>query len=236
MRVIIILVMFLVFLLPLPACADKGDYVVLLHGIGRTKDSMQEMEEVLTQRGYSVINIDYTSREKSIENLVLDVRQLIEEAHVPEEKKLNFVGHSMGGLITRAYIHKYNPKNLGRVVMLGTPNQGSEVADILHKNFLYKKHYGPAGQQLITDQSAVKKIFGQINFNLGVIAGDRSIDPVSSLLFIPGNDDGKVAIERTKIKGMKDHIVLHATHTFMPSNSEVIQQTEYYLLHGRFLQ
>ncbi len=222
-------------LLPLPSRAGQGDYVVLLHGIGRTNGSMEKMEDALVRQGYAVINIDYASRQKPFEELVLDVRKAIEQAHVPVMKKLDFVGHSMGGLIIRAYIHKYKPKNLGRVVMLGTPNQGSEVADLLKDNFLYKAYYGPAGQELTTRRDSLKKVLGAVDYDLGVIAGDRSVDPVSSLLIIPGDDDGKVSVTRTRIKGMKDHVVLHATHTFMPSNDEVIRQTEYFLERGKFL-
>jgi pimeloyl-ACP methyl ester carboxylesterase len=214
----------------------RSGYVVLLHGIARGKGAMAKMEKALEQEGYIVLNIDYPSRKKPIEDLVADIRHVIEAARIPASKKLDFVGHSMGGLIIRAYIYKYKPENLGRVVMLGTPNQGSEVADFLADNFLYKRYYGPAGQQLITDQNRFEKIFGAIDYDLGVIAGDWSLDPISSLLIIPGKNDGKVAVARTKIKGMKDHIILHATHTFMPSNPGVIRQTAHFLKQGKFLQ
>lgn len=216
--------------------ASVGDAVVLLHGMARSKSSMAKMAEDLLSKGYNVINIDYESRKKPIEGLIEDVKKEIDLHHIDTAKKINFIGHSMGGLVVRAYIHRYKPKNLGRVVMLGTPNQGSEVADFFHNNFIYKSYYGPAGQELITNQDSFRKIFGKIDYDLGVIAGDRSIDPISSLLIIPGDDDGKVPIARTKIKGMKDHITIHATHTFMPSNEEVIQQTEYFLKQGKFFR
>lgn len=225
----------LVLWLPSVSMAAGGDTVVLLHGIGRSKSSMESMEEDLSRKGYEVINIDYASRKKTIENLAADIRKEIKKRRVNTEK-IHFVGHSMGGLIIRAYIHKYRPKDLGRVVMLGTPNAGSEVADLMKDNFLYINYYGPAGQQLVTDQNGFKEIFGRVDYDLGIIAGDRSIDPVSSLFIITGDDDGKVPVVNTKIKGMKDHIVIHATHTFMPSNAEVIQQTGHFLKHGEFLQ
>ncbi|MFH1157654.1 MAG: alpha/beta fold hydrolase [Pseudomonadota bacterium] len=219
--------------LPQASFAAQGDYVVLLHGIARTKGSMEGMGEALSQKGYVVINIDYESRKKKIEDLIVDIRKEIVKNHIPEAKKINFIGHSMGGLIIRAYINKYRPENIGRVVMLGTPNQGSEVADFLADNTLYRSFYGPAGQELITDQSDFKKIFGEVDYELGVIAGNCTVDPVSSFI-IPGDDDGKVAIARTRIKGMKDHIILCATHSFMPGNKQVKRQAEYFLEHGKF--
>ena len=232
MKTILFLIITLMFL-PQVSFAAQSDYVVLLHGIARTKGSMEGMGEALSQKGYVVINIDYESRKKKIEKLIVDVRKEIVKYNIPETKKINFIGHSMGGLVIRAYINKYKPKNIGKVVMLGTPNQGSEVADFLVDNYFYKTFYGKAGQELVTDQSDFKKIFGTVDYELGVIAGNCTIDPVSSFI-IPGDDDGKVAIAKTKIKGMKDHITLCATHSFMPSNKQVKQQTKYFLEHGKF--
>jgi len=235
MKCVILAVACAAFIFGMPSIskAATGETVVLLHGIARTKSSMENMEKYLSLHGYEVINIDYLSREKLIENLAADIHKEVKSRR-KNSGKIHFVGHSMGGLAIRAYIHKYKPKDLGRVVMLGTPNGGSEVADFLKDNPLYAGYYGPAGQELVTDQSRFKKIYGRINYELGVIAGDRSIDPISSLFLITGNDNGKVPVTSTKIDGMKDHIVVHATHTFMPSNDQVIKQTEYFLKHGKF--
>lgn len=234
MKKILVLICFVfIFASPVAAKAATSDTVVLLHGIARSKSSMKTMEAALSRDGYEVINVDYESRQKTIKGLAADLRKEIKTRRT-KSGKIHFVGHSMGGLIIRAYIHKYRPKGLGRVVMLGTPNGGSEVADFLKDNLLYIGYYGPAGQELTTSQNSSGKIFGKVDYDLGVIAGDRSIDPISSLFLITGDDDGKVPVSSTKIKGMKDHIVIHATHTFMSSNEEVIQQTGHFLKHGRF--
>ncbi len=211
-----------------------GDYVVLLHGIFRTKSSMASLERHLSGKGYDVINVDYPSCKKPIEGLVDDVRKSLLENKMDVSKKIHFVGYSMGGMIVRGYIKKYRPENIGRVVMLGTPNQGSEVADFIAGNFLYKRFYGPAGQQLGTDQSKFRELYGAVDYELGIIAGNFSIDPISSF-FIPGDNDGKVSVERTKLEGMKDHIVISATHTFMPDNKKVKQQVAHFIEHGMFL-
>jgi pimeloyl-ACP methyl ester carboxylesterase len=195
---------------------------------------MEKIEKALAQTGYNAINIDYASRKKTIEALVEDIDAVLKESRIGGEKKVHFIGYSMGGLVIRAYIAKHRPANLGRVVMLAVPNQGSEVADALKDSALYRRVYGPAGQELVTDQARFKKLFGDIDYDIGVIAGDRSIDPLSSLLFLPGKDDGKVSIERTKIDGMKDHIVLHTTHTFIMKNDDVIRQALHFLKHGAF--
>jgi pimeloyl-ACP methyl ester carboxylesterase len=208
--------------------------VILLHGIARTARGMATMARALSRKGYDVINIGYASRQKPIEELIDDIREELGLYETEEADKLHFVGHSMGGLVIRAYLNKYRPSNLGRVVMLGTPNQGSEVADLFASNFLYKAFYGPAGQQLITNQSGFSEMLGSPDYELGVIAGDRWIDPIAALFIIKGASDGRVPVARTQLEGMKDHVVLHVAHTFLPYSKDVIRQTAHFLEHGKF--
>jgi triacylglycerol lipase len=222
------------FFSPAQSWAETGDYVVLLHGIGRTKVTMTLLEVYLSGRGYEVINIDYQSREKSIEGLVEDIDKILQGKRLDPFKKIHFVGYSLGGLVIRAYILKHKPKNLGRVVMMGTPNHGSEVADFLKDNYFYKEFFGPAGQELITDQSKLAKLYGKVDYDLGIIAGNLSIDPISSYI-ITGEDDGKVSVAGTKLEGMKDHIIVSATHTFMTNNPVVMRQVESFIKNGEFL-
>ncbi len=141
----------------------------------------------------------------------------------------------MGGLVIRAYLHRYKPQNLGRVVMIGTPNQGSEVADFLQTRKLYRMLYGPAGQQLITDQSGFMHHFGAVDYEVGVIAGNRPVDLISSRIIGKAND-GKVSIDSTKLSGMKDHVIVPSSHTFFPSNPHMLMQTLEFLKQGKFTE
>lgn len=212
--------------------AQQGDYVVLLHGIARSSSHMEDMEAYLQKAGYDVVNLDYPSTAHNLQALV-DIIQKKLAARLTQDKPVHFVGYSMGALLVRAVIHKYRPLRLGRVVQLAPPNQGSEVADMLEENWLYEQVYGPAGRQLTTDRTAVSDILGTVDYELGVIAGNRTIDPVSSMI-IPGDDDGKVSIASTRVEGMKAHIVVAATHTFFPGNKTVQRQTLHFLKHGVF--
>ncbi len=147
--------------------------------------------------------------------------------------KINFVTHSLGGILVRSYLARHSIPELGRVVMLAPPNQGSEVVDKLGRLFLFKWINGPAGNELGTDATSMPNKLGPANFPVGIIAGDRSINWINSLL-IPGSDDGKVSIERTKLAGMSDHLVIHTTHPFIMQNREVIRQTIQFLRTGGF--
>lgn len=214
--------------------SENGEYVVLVHGLARTKYSMEKIQKFLERRGYNVLNFSYPSTKHTI--VVLSENYLtrfIQTQGFDPTKKVHFVTHSMGGILVRYYLKDHQPEQLGRVVMLAPPNQGSEVTDRLKKGFVYKWLFGPAGQQLGTDEKSIPAQLGPVDFELGIIAGDRSINLLNSLR-IPGPDDGKVAVERTKVQGMKDFLLVHKTHTFMMRDNEVLMQIDHFLRTGRF--
>ncbi|NNH56837.1 alpha/beta fold hydrolase [Rhizobium laguerreae] len=213
-----------------------NDTVLLFHGIARTKKSMAKLAGFLSAHGYRVVNVGYPSTKFSISDLVDIIRPEIDgAAKEAGDGRVHFVGYSMGGLIVRAFLRNYRPANLGRVVMVGTPNSGSQIADFLKNWPLFRKVYGPAGQQLITDQTAMTELFGTVDYELGVIAGNRTIDPVSSLIIglrVP--NDGKVSVESTRLDGASAHIVIPANHTFLPVNKTMWSETLSFLQDGRF--
>ena len=208
--------------------------VILLHGLCRTSHSMAKMERALTEAGYPVKNVDYPSRTASIQQLADDaIGKAVGECQRDGAVKIDFVTHSLGGILVRSYLARHSVPSLGRVVMLAPPNQGSEVVDKLGKLFVFKWINGPAGSELDTGTNSMPNKLGPATFPVGVIAGDRSINWINSLL-IRGRDDGKVSVERTKLAGMSDHIIIHTTHPFIMRNREAIRQTIQFLRTGGF--
>ncbi|QPJ61489.1 MAG: hypothetical protein G3M70_06140 [Candidatus Nitronauta litoralis] len=211
----------------------KKDGVVLLHGILRSHLSMIGLESRFRKEGYRTLNLNYPSSRFNIEALADRLHPKIDRFAKSLEGKIHFVTHSMGGLLTRAYIARHKPANLGRVVMQGPPNQGSEVTDFWKNNWLYKTLYGPAGQQLGTCEQGPSAWNDVADYELGIIAGNRTVDIFHSSL-IKGKDDGKVSVESTRLEGMTDHIILPVTHSLMMYKKPVIHQTLFFLEHGRF--
>jgi uncharacterized protein (TIGR01244 family) len=214
-------------------CRAERDAVVLLHGLGRTPRSMAKLEEALSNDGYEVFNIGYPSREQSIEHLAVDLDAAIDDCCRGRDRYTHFVTHSMGGILLRYYLKVRPLDNIGRTVMLSPPNAGSELVDLLKQTPFFKNHIGPSREQLGTGPDDLPKALGEVDFELGIVAGDRGVVPPLSWI-IPGEDDGIVAVERTRVDGMSDFVVLPRAHSFIMSSDRVIGQTRAFLATGKF--
>ena len=215
--------------------AEPVGQVVVLHGLGRSSLSMWLLANRLTQAGFEVHNFDYPSTHASVQELVGVLSNQVEQCCLGSEKPLHFVTHSLGGILVRAYIAQKRPHNLGRVVMLSPPNQGSQLVDELRDSPLFQWATGPAGQELGTDPSDLANRLGRADFEVGIITGSRSLNPISSWL-VTGEDDGKVSVESAQLEGMADFLVVPNTHTFIMNSSQVAREVIHFLEHGSFSQ
>lgn len=222
------------FLLLLTTLQTQAACVVLLHGLARSSSSMDALELSLEKEGYKVVNVDYPSTEFPIDQLA---DQFIEPAieRCESADAIHFVTHSMGGILLRQYLSTRTISGLGHTVMLGPPNGGSEVVDVLGPVYGFEWFNGPAGMQLGTDAGSVPNRLGPADFDVGIVAGTSSINLILSQI-IPDVDDGKVSLQRARLEGMSDFISLPVSHPFLMKDPQVIEQVKHYLRAGRFLR
>jgi hypothetical protein len=220
----------------LTSVAQDSEAIILLHGLARTSRSMNKAGKLLAAYGYKIINVNYPSQKYTIETLALEyLTPALKQCASKDILKIHFLTHSMGGILIRHYLSTRNIDKLGRVVMLAPPNQGSEVVDKLAGWPIFNLINGPAGRQLNTDESSLPNTLGAVNYPVGIIAGDKTLNPLLSLLFSEAND-GKVSVSRTQVQGMKDFIIMPYSHPFIMQRVAVIEQALHFIQQGFFAE
>lgn len=197
----------------------SGKAVVLIHGMVRSSKSLHAMEKPFSEAGYQVFAFDYPSTRLTIPESAEFLRRSLSSLEGIEE--INFVVHSMGGLVVRAYLQQECDPRIHRMVMLGVPNRGAHLADRLKENVLFRSILGPAGQQLISATDGFIASLPVPDFEFAVIAGGRGT-PNGYNPLIPGDDDATVSVESTRLPGATDFIQLPVLHTLMMGNPDVV--------------
>jgi pimeloyl-ACP methyl ester carboxylesterase len=212
--------------------ADGTHVVFLLHGYLRAKDAFKPMTRALADAGYAAVPINYPSMWRSLEDHARQLSQVLNRLEGPFT--VSFVAHSMGGLIARQVLAQGGPwqqrVTVNRLVMLGVPNQGADLADRLSAWWLYRTLGGPASTQLTTSHVPSIPVptcpFGSI---AGMRGNGNGWNPL-----IPGEDDGVVTLASTRLPGAEDTLDLACIHALLMRHPRVIDATLSYLRTGRF--
>jgi triacylglycerol lipase len=225
---------------PAPAVAlttprVRAPSLVLLHGLGRSRWSLWPIAREATRRGYHVHNLGYPSRRDPIERLGEFVGHRIRDI-ASDAGTVDVVTHSMGGIVLRAAVASgvLSPELIRRVVMLAPPNHGSELADRLRDFRVYRFATGPAGQEIGTGHDSVPRRLPPPPFEVGIIAGRRSVNPVFARV-LGAENDGKVTVDATRLDGMRDLVVVERAHTFIMWAPDVLTQIFAFLETGQFV-
>jgi len=207
--------------------------LVLLHGLGRTRWSLWPVAREAARRGYQVHNLGYPSRRARIEELAENVGKRV--LHLAGNGPVHVVTHSMGGIVLRAAVAggSLPSEAVRRVVMLAPPNHGSELADRLRDFRVYRFATGPAGQQIGTNEDSVPRRLPPPPFEVGIIAGRKSTNPVFASV-LGAESDGKVTVESTQLEGMRDRVIVDRAHTFIMWAPDVLAHVFAFLETGQF--
>ena len=210
----------------------SGHVVIFVHGLVRSSKSFHAMTEHLRADGYTVVGFDYASTRISISDAADCLHGVILSLG-SDVASIDFVVHSMGGLVLRSYLHQYPDQRHHRAVLLGVPNRGSEIADAMKSNSLFRVVYGPAGQQLGTGEEGIAAALPTPDIEFGIVAGGKGTDKGFNPLFGTDNDS-TVTVESTRLPGASDFLLVPVMHSFLMNHEEVVGPTEHFLKHGRF--
>lgn len=206
----------------------RGRVVLLVHGLGRTRHSMESMMTHLREQGgYEAMTVGYPSMRQGIKEHAAGLKSVIDHLG-PEVYEINFVAHSLGNLVIRQYLHdsqKEDPdgqidSRIGRVVMLGPPNQDACITRLFHSEKMFQFAVKGTGEQLSEQLPKLSSQWGTPPCEFAVIAGGKS-DNAGWNPLLEGDDDLIVRVEETKLPGAKHFSCVPVIHTFLMDDAEV---------------
>ena len=213
----------------------KGKVVLLLHGLGRTRGSMEELRKHLDQQaGLTAISLSYASTRASIEQHAQALSSVIK--NIPQASEIYLVGHSMGNLVIRHYLSgKDRPDpRIMRIVMLAPPNQGSALATLFKDNHLFHIFWGTSGEQIAVNWDRLAKKLATPECEFGIIAGGN-IKSFFNNPFIKGEDDLVLRVEETRLEGARDFAIVPSYHGRIMNHSQTKAYTSRFLEKGHFI-
>lgn len=201
--------------------------VVLLHGLYLSAPSLIPLQRRLGRCGFRALRFSYPSVRGSVKENAARLQHFLEGI---DADVVHLVGHSLGGLVIRQWLHDFPGRRPGRVVTLGTPHRGSHVARRIGRLW--------AGRTLL-GRSLAPGLRGDMPpwdgaRKLGVIAGTRGVGVGWLVPGLARPNDGTVAVEETRVAAMTDYIELPVTHTCLLFSARTAAQVCTFLSTGRF--
>jgi pimeloyl-ACP methyl ester carboxylesterase len=213
-----------------------GRAVIVLHGLGRDRSVLEPVCRYLRENSkLSVYNFGYPSTQAGVAQHAQSLARVIDRLEGVTE--LNFVAHSLGNLVVRHYFADRKGRAsppLGRVVMLGPPNHGSEVAATLAQSDWFVSATGRAGLELGRQWAELEPHLAVPPCSFGIIAGGRGNSQGYNPL-LPSDDDGLVTVASAQLAGAADFVRLPVYHGLLPSDRKVLEYTLCFLEHGYFV-
>lgn len=200
--------------------------VVLVHGLYMNGAWMCLLRRRLGALGRHGISFEYPSLKRGV---AANADALQEWLAAIQASHVDFVAHSLGGLVLRHLFHRHPGQRPGRVVTLGTPHRSSAAAGSVESLRLGR----------ILGQSRCEGLLGGVppwnpSVELGSIAGTFGFGIGRFFHRLGKPNDGAVAVSETRFDGMADHVVVPVAHAGLVFSKPVARLCDAFLRHGRF--
>ncbi len=217
----------------------RGKVVVALHGLVRSRQSMDGICDYLHEHGdYTIVNFSYASTRDELGEHARSFASVMKHLG-PEVTEIDLVGHSLGNLVIRHYLGDQTKPGEGkrpdprikRIVMLAPPNNGAEFARKFADNSLFQAIWGKSGVELATDWESLERRLAVPACEFAIIAGGKGEASGNNPL-LTGDDDFVVSVEETRLPGASDFAMLPVLHSLIMDDPKVQEYTLRFLWHG----
>jgi pimeloyl-ACP methyl ester carboxylesterase len=202
--------------------------IVLVHGLWMKGLEMTLLRRRLQARGYRVYQFSYHTVGRDLAANAERLNNYLNKQ--VEGETVHLVAHSLGGLVVRRLLHDFPLQRPGRVVTLGSPHQGSYVAQRASRSGLLRRLLGMSLPALLGEVPP-----WDARRELGSIAGTLSVGLGWIFRGLPHPNDGTVAVAETRLEGARDHLLLRASHMALLFSRDAAFQVDYFLQQGEFL-
>lgn len=221
---------------------QRDECVILVHGLSDYKTAMWGMEHALYASGFAVVNWSYASLTHTLTMLASKLHEVY-TMNAPHYARIHFVAHSMGGLVVRRLMKQHHLEKVGKLVMIGTPNNGAALARFILNHPTLSRvvaappvrwALGPAPHEL-KDAAYINAVCALPTCPVLVIAGTKSAFDIRNLnswaaqRVLEQPHDGTVALSETKLPHIDEFIEVYETHPLLPSNPLVMGEVQRFL-------
>lgn len=215
--------------------AVTGHAVILLHGLGEGRGSMRPLADHLRERhDATVMTFGYASPRAGIDDHARALGKVV--AGLPAAERISFVAHSLGNIVVRRWMAdapEADRARLHRMVMLGAPNQGSQMARTAARSPLLSGLSTGAARELVLEWPRIAASLTVPPCPFGIVAGGMG-DGAGYSTLLDGDDDAVVRVDETRLDGADDFVLIPVRHAFMMADPAVQQATSTFLETGRF--
>lgn len=204
----------------LDACKEKlakvnpkfeSDHLVLLiHGLGRHAGIMDKPKKSLRKAGYAAHSLNYATLFEGVDEHAEHFTYLLE--NLKDVKKISFVTHSLGGIVAREILSRsldWNGATADKLIMMGTPNKGAQIAEFLNRIKAYQFISGQSGQDVRPTQKL--KNMTEPSIPTLIIAGGLGND-IGFNPLLEGDNDGIVTVAETRLDAPHEFKLVKMIH------------------------
>jgi len=211
--------------------SDPGR-VLLVHGLWYGRPGMLRLARRLRKHGWACELFGYSSVFSGPDRNVKRLAERVAGLQDQDDAPLHLVGHSLGGLVILKMLADWHTElDGGRVVLLGSPLNGSAVARRMLGNRLLKPWVGRAAKLL---DAGLDDLPG--DREVAAIAGTSSLGVGRLFADLEKPHDGTVTVAETKVPDLADHLELPVSHTGLVFSRQVAEAVDGFLRSGRFQQ
>lgn len=201
--------------------------VVLVHGLWSNFLSQLYIGKQLKKAGFHIVYFSYPTVFSSLEDNSEKLLKLLESL-AEEQQTIHLAAHSLGGFVVLAALKKGRPANIGRIVLYGSPVNGSIVCQKIKRYRVTRWCFGKSLKPLCDGISSHE------NYDIAAIAGDGGCGIGHLIASVPAPHDGAVAVEEVRLDNNRPTKIINVSHFSMLMSKKTSDAIARYLRCGRF--